>query len=129
MKRTSVRARRECFERSQGECQLCGARKADEAHHWKMEYEYGSETADDLTALCLICHKIATCMRRMNRAGYSMFDFRKLVDEAVARLESGDALPDSVKPFDDQEVAMRRMRSPREAVSPIDGLGNHKPRT
>ena len=63
------RARRDAFRRSFDWCQFCGCLMASEAHHWagtKMcgkypkDYEVGS---GDLTALCGICHDLATSLR------------------------------------------------------------------
>ena len=55
--------------RSRGICQLCGNRAATEGHHWAEQYPSGDDvTADDLTALCNLCHVLATTLRRFHRA-------------------------------------------------------------
>ena len=62
------RARAAAFKRSRGLCQLCGRRPAVEAHHYALKYpDDRSVTADDLTALCLLCHWSATFRRVMDR--------------------------------------------------------------
>lgn len=64
------RAREGAFERSRGLCQLCGKRRAQEAHHWALRYPADDEvTADDLTALCRPCHWLATLRRLLDRTG------------------------------------------------------------
>ncbi|MYC36242.1 MAG: hypothetical protein F4X66_04940 [Chloroflexi bacterium] len=59
-------ARAQAFARSDGVCQFCGMRDANEGHHWEF-WSYKPEkdtTADDLTALCVVCHEIATNLRK-----------------------------------------------------------------
>ena len=57
------------FKRSKGLCQHCGLRPAVEAHHYALKYPDDSTvTADDLTALCLLCHWSATFRRALDRA-------------------------------------------------------------
>ena len=64
------RARERAFRRSRGLCQLCGKRRAQEAHHWALRYPADDEvTADDLTALCRLCHWPATLQRLLDRTG------------------------------------------------------------
>ena len=63
------RARRAAFLRSGGMCQFCGLVRAEEAHHWALRYPPDAEvTADDLTALCRFCHRLATFRRLFGRA-------------------------------------------------------------
>lgn len=73
-------ARMKAFARSGGRCQCCGVRDAIQAHHYAIgEYplgraprdgEMGREVqADDLTALCEVCHRWATKARRCHAAG------------------------------------------------------------
>ena len=58
-------ARTQSFQRSDGLCQYCGQVPATEAHHWRMQYKPASETTpDELTALCSLCHELATSLRR-----------------------------------------------------------------
>ncbi len=62
------RARAAAFKRSKGLCQHCGLRPAVEAHHYALKYpDDGTVTADDLTALCLLCHWSATFRRALDR--------------------------------------------------------------
>ncbi len=64
------RARELAFRRSGGRCQLCGKRPAQEAHHWALRYPADDKvTADDLTALCRLCHWLATLRRLLDRSG------------------------------------------------------------
>lgn len=63
-------ARAASFRRSRGACQLCGRRRAQEAHHWALHYpDDDTVTAADLTALCRTCHWMATLVRLLDRAG------------------------------------------------------------
>ena len=63
-------AREGACRRSRGLCQLCGKRRAQEAHHWALRYPADDEvTADDLTALCRPCHWLATLQRLLDRTG------------------------------------------------------------
>ena len=64
-------ARAQAFNRSGGTCQLCGAAPATDAHHWAFDdYLSGEDVeADDLVALCQLCHEVATTLRRTLRAG------------------------------------------------------------
>ena len=62
---TYRRAREKAFARSGGQCQFCGQRSAEHAHHWAMRYPPVDQTMpDDLTALCRECHHVATTTRR-----------------------------------------------------------------
>lgn len=62
---TYRRSRAAAFARSGGVCQACGQADAAQAHHWAMRYAPPELTSpDDLTALCLRCHKIITAIRR-----------------------------------------------------------------
>ena len=63
------RAREELF-RLHPRCQICGKRRATEAHHWALRYPADDEvTATDLTALCRPCHWRATLTRLLDRIG------------------------------------------------------------
>ena len=63
-------ARSDSFQRSGGTCQLCGRRRAQEAHHWAQHYpDDDAVTAADLTALCRNCHRMATFLRLLDRTG------------------------------------------------------------
>ena len=69
-------ARAAAIERSKGTCQFCGIRAATDGHHWAVDYPSDKDiTADDITALCSICHSIATNLRRYHRAGGDSFQF------------------------------------------------------
>ena len=68
------KARAESFKRSGGICQFCGNVPAVEAHHWAEKYPSDEEiSGDNLTALCLQCHEIATTFRRTVRMGGNRF--------------------------------------------------------
>ena len=86
-------ARAAAFDRSAGVCQLCGQAPATEAHHWAgtpLAGPYPPDsalTAADLTALCGICHEIATTLRRFHRHGGDRFSFMRSLKEAVERCD------------------------------------------
>lgn len=61
-------ARRRAIIRSEGWCQFCGLREAEEGHHWRGyksgHYKPEEETMpDELIALCKGCHELATTIR------------------------------------------------------------------
>lgn len=58
-------ARQAAFSRSGYKCQFCGLRPAQEAHHWTYaKYPSGKQVrGNDLTALCIPCHILATVLR------------------------------------------------------------------
>ena len=65
-------ARDEAFERSEGLCQLCGNRKATEAHHHATEYPPSEAvTGNDFTALCQTCHNLTHYATFASEAGIS----------------------------------------------------------
>ena len=78
-------ARKEAIARSGGTCQFCGQAPVNEAHHWAdLEYPPGAEvTGDDLTALCINCHDIATSYRRFTRAGGDRWKFKHIFKNAM----------------------------------------------
>ena len=86
-------ARRKAIERSGGLCQLCGRTQATDAHHWANDgYPDGIDcTENDLTALCAVCHSIATEFRRFLRAGGSRWQFKASIQETLRKcdIESG----------------------------------------
>ena len=78
------KARLDAIERSNNICQFCGMHEATHAHHWALSYPSGTEvTADDLTALCFICHDIATALRRFMRNEGNIFQFRYKLKELM----------------------------------------------
>ena len=67
-----VHARDEAFERSKGLCQVCGCRKATEAHHYATEYPSPEAvTGNAFTALCQTCHNLTHYARFALEAGIS----------------------------------------------------------
>lgn len=98
-------------------CQFCGGRDSTDAHHWALQYPSDANlTENDLTALCAVCHAIATEIRRFERAGGDVWDllhaFKKGVEECgiksplrelphslstTARPDSTRTLPSSAK--------------------------------
>lgn len=82
-------ARSQAFARSKGKCQLCGQLDAESAHHWAWpEYPEAEETtASDLTALCQVCHDIATVLRRYSGDKHT---FRKRLQEVFDEIQSPD---------------------------------------
>ena len=78
------RARSGAFQRSNGRCQFCGRRPAVQGHHWANEYPADEIVgADDITALCNICHTIATRLRTHERGGGDVWTFLAALKEAV----------------------------------------------
>ena len=64
------RAREEAFRRACKTCQICGKRRATEAHHRGLRYPPDDRvTADDLIAVCRPCHWMATLRRLLDRCG------------------------------------------------------------
>lgn len=59
------KATRLAISRSGGKCQFCGQRKAEEGHHWAwLDYPSDDEVqGHDITALCKVCHELATLLR------------------------------------------------------------------
>ena len=59
------KAKRFAMARSDGTCQLCGLRKAEEGHHWTWpDYPSDDEIqGHHITALCKPCHDFATVLR------------------------------------------------------------------
>lgn len=59
------KARNLALARSNGKCQFCGLRNAEEGHHWAyLNYPSGEKVqGHDLTALCKGCHELATLLR------------------------------------------------------------------
>ena len=82
-------ARSEAMGRSGGICQFCGTRPASETHHWRFGRYLAEEetTADELTALCRVCHQIATALRRHTRYGGSIWDFHEFFEEVLSRCD------------------------------------------
>ena len=62
-------ARKGTLQRSGNVCQLCGLHPATETHHWADPQKYPCDdciTSNDLTALCKVCHDIATELRSLH---------------------------------------------------------------
>jgi len=78
-------ARKKALMRSKFVCQFCGCDRAEETHHWALEYPLGVDvTEDDLTALCVPCHNIATTIRRMVDSGVGRKKFKHDFESAIA---------------------------------------------
>ena len=88
-------ARAQAFDRSGGTCQLCGTAQATDAHHWALDdYPSGEDvTADDLVALCRICHEVATTLRRTLRAGGNRFEIVHNITRSIASCSTGSEYP------------------------------------
>ena len=68
------RAREGAIRRSRGTCQICGKRRATQAHHWSLRYPADDQvTADDLIAVCGPCHWVATLLRLLDRTGAQLW--------------------------------------------------------
>ena len=88
-------ARAQAFDRSGGTCQLCGTAQATDAHHWALDdYPSGEDvTADDLVALCTLCHEVATTLRRTLRAGGNRFEIVHNITRSIASCSTGSEYP------------------------------------
>ena len=112
-------ARDRAFLRSEGWCQFCGLRKAEEAHHWRGyvggDYKREAETtANDLIALCSSCHKIATTIRD----GYKLAR-----DEAQERIEVlEEELEEMERVMADREEEMEKAMADREEEESHEAL-------
>ena len=63
-------------------CWFCGYAEATEAHH-RAFYQYPCDEdlrLADLTAMCSVCHKVMTSLRRFIRGGFSLFRFKVAMD-------------------------------------------------
>ena len=88
-------ARAKAFERAKGECQYCGDAKAVEAHH-RGFHQYPSDdevNANDLIALCNLCHGVATNMRRQLRRGSSRFEIASKTNRSIASCSTQSESP------------------------------------
>ena len=122
-----LEAREKAFDRSGGLCQFCGQQPAGEAHHWAQKYPPAHKTtADDLTALCVDCHFVATTLRRFTRAGGSRHQLCALLSEAIDQCDLDSPSPASppsscttARPDSTQEAlsAARSQRSRRSEAA------------
>ena len=86
------RARAWAFARSRGRCQGCGYRRAEHAHHWSLVYlPPWATTPDHLTALCRLCHRVMTLLRKFLSVGGDPVRFLAIVEAALA--EAGETVP------------------------------------
>ena len=100
-------ARALAFARSNGLCQFCGLTQAEDSHHWARGAYKKPEntTADDLIALCRMCHKLVGVMRfqirknHLKKYGHDMGWARRIVLDAMvaAMKEIRDADAESAK--------------------------------
>ena len=82
------RARGGALARSRGGCQGCGYKPAEHAHHWALRYLPPWETTSDhLTALCCVCHRVMTLLRRFLSVGGDAGRFLAILEAAVAEAE------------------------------------------
>ena len=90
-----LNAKEECFNRSDGMCQLCGQEPADHAHHWKERYDAAENTKPEhLTALCSFCHdEIATPLRRFTRRGGNRAYIASAINQAIGEKQCSSKLP------------------------------------
>lgn len=85
-------ARAWAFARSRGRCQGCGYRPAEHAHHWSLVYPPPcATTPDHLTALCSVCHRVMTLLRRFLAVGGDARRFLAIFESALA--EAGETVP------------------------------------
>ena len=85
-----VHARAEAFERSHGLCQLCGCRKATDAHHYATEYPPSEAvTGSNFTALCQPCHDLTHYVRFATEAGISGIQLLEALSKLFSELFGG----------------------------------------
>ena len=86
------RARGGARARSRGVCQGCGYRLAEHTHHWAQRYlPPEATTPDQLTALCPVCHRILTLLRRFLSVGGDAGRFLDILEAALAK--AGETVP------------------------------------
>ena len=75
-------------------CQGCGWFVAEETHHWagtpltgETYPQKGGTTGDDLTALCGLCHRLITTVRRSLRYGASRFEIEATLKEVIVNCD------------------------------------------
>lgn len=86
------RSRGGALARSRGGCQGCGYKPAEHAHHWALRYLPPEETTSDhLTALCCVCHRVMTLLRRFLSLGGDPARFLAILEAALA--EAGETVP------------------------------------
>ena len=82
------RACKQARARSRGRCQGCGYRFADHGHHWALRYlPPAATTANDLTGLCWLCHRVITLLRRFLSVGGDPVRFLKIFVAALAETD------------------------------------------
>ena len=82
------RACRQARARSRGRCQGCGYGSADHGHHWALRYRPpAATTADDLTGLCWLCHRVMTLLRRFLSVGGDPVRFIEILGAALAETD------------------------------------------
>lgn len=71
-----IKAKRHAMDRSSGKCQFCGLRRASDGHHWAWPVYPSDEEVqgDDVTALCKVCHELATMLRDWVERKHANFD-------------------------------------------------------
>ena len=78
--------------RSRGRCQGCGYGPAEHAHHWALRYLPPEvTTSDHLTAVCRLCHRVLTLLRRFLSVGGDAGRFLDILEAALAK--AGDTVP------------------------------------
>lgn len=86
------RARAWARARSRGVCQGCGYALAEHAHHWLLFYPPPwATTPDHLTALCLLCHRVMTLLRKFLSVGGDPRRFLAIFESSLA--EAGETVP------------------------------------
>lgn len=86
------RSRGGALARSRGRCQGCGYGLAKHAHHWQLRYLPPWETTSDhLTALCCVCHRVMTLLRRFLSVGGAPARFLAILEAAL--VEASETVP------------------------------------
>ena len=92
-------ARAQCLARTNQECALC-ERPAVQSHHRAMNYPCGKcITESDLIPLCLLCHEVATTIRRFHGNIWNfMATFREAIDTCYSTSKLRGFAPSSCTP-------------------------------
>ena len=86
------RARGGARARSRGRCQGCGYGLAEHAHHWALRYlPPAVTTSDHLTAVCRLCHRVLTLLRRFLSVGGDAGRFLDILEAAL--VQAGETVP------------------------------------
>lgn len=74
-------------------CQFCGLCESTQAHHWNQAYPPDdSVTSNNLTAVCVYCHEIATAMRKHYKKSHHRDKWFHMLQALKVALHEGSLL-------------------------------------